>query len=76
MAIHTADVVAPVFAAAEVVVFLAPRMTASTRLGDLFRALVLDRDDLGRNTLFRVRFAWSMARLAACHLLFPTRDLG
>ena len=71
MAVSTTDVVAPVFAAAEVVVLFSPGMAAQTRFGDLFRRLVLERDDLGGIAFLRVGLAWSMTRLTACHSVFP-----
>ena len=76
MAVGAADVVAPVFAAAEVVVFLTSRVTRQTRLRRLFRRLVLEGNDFRRIALFDVRPAWTMARFAARHLRFPARQPG
>ena len=75
VAVGASDVVAPVFAAAEVVVFLAAGVTTQTRLGDLFRRLVFERDDLRWVAFFDVRLTWTMARLATRHLFFPTAEL-
>ena len=76
VAVSATDIVAPVLAAPEVVVLFAARVAGQTGLRDLFRAFVLEGDDLFRITLFSVRFAWTMTRLAARHLLFPTRQLA
>src|SRR6476661_112394 len=73
--VGAADVVAPVFTAAEVIVLFLTRVTGQTRLGDLFRRLVFERDDLLGIAFFAVCFAWSMARLATGNLVFPTADL-
>ena len=73
--VSATDVVAPVLAAPEVVVFLFPRMTPQTCFRDLFRRFVLERDDLLRIPFLAVRLPWTMTRLAASHLLFPTGQL-
>ena len=73
--IGATDVIAPVLAAAEVIVLFFPGVTRQTRLGDLFRRFVFERDDLLRIAFFAVRLAWSMTRLATRHLVFPTADL-
>ena len=75
VAIGATDVVAPVFAAAEVVVFLAAGVTRQTRLGNLLRRFILEGDDLFGVAFFDVRFAWTMARLATRHLFFPATQL-
>lgn len=74
VAVSTADVVAPVFAAAEVVVLFTTGVTAQTRLGNLLRGLVLEGNDFLRIALLDVGLAWTMARFASSHLLFPTRE--
>ena len=74
MAIGTADIVAPVLAAAEVIVFLAARVARQTRLGGLFRRFVLEGNDLRRIAFLDVGFAWTMTRLATGHFFFPTAD--
>src|SRR5262245_3462619 len=71
MAVSAADVVAPVFATAEVVVLFSPRMTGQTRFRDLFRRLVLERNDLGRIAFLRVGLAWSMTSLTTGHPVVP-----
>src|SRR5690242_1774546 len=72
MTVSATDVVAPVFATAEVVVLFATCMAAQTRFGDLFRRLVLERDDLGGIAFLGVGLAWPVTRLATGHLIFPT----
>ena len=73
--VSATDVVAPVFAAAEVVVLLFAGVAAQTRFGDLFRRFVLEGDDLLWVAFFGVRLAWSMTRLATGYLVVPTADL-
>ena len=70
--ISTTDVVAPVFAAAEVVVLFSPGVAGQAGFRDLFGGLVLERDDLRRIAFGYVFLAWSMTRLTARHLVFPT----
>src|SRR5689334_7736136 len=74
MAISATDVVAPVFAAAEVVVLFATGVAGQAGFGDLLGGLVLERDDLRRVPFRDVLLAWSMTRLTASHLAFPTRQ--
>src|ERR1044072_5462533 len=74
MAVCTTDIVAPVIAAAKVVVLLFAGVATSTRLRDFFRRFVFEGDDLLRIAFFNVRLAWSMARLATRHFVFPTSD--
>ena len=74
MTVSAADVVAPVFAATEVIVFLFAGVTAQTRLGSFLRRLVLEGNDLLRIALFDVGFAGTVTRFAAGHLVFPTRE--
>ena len=75
VAIDTADVVAPVLAAAEVVVLFPARVTPKTGLGSLLRRLTFKRNDLLRIAFFDVRLAWTMTRLTTGYLLIPTADL-
>ena len=70
--VSATDVVAPVLTAAKVVVLFPAGVTAQTCLGDLFRRLVLEGDDLLRIAFFSVCLAWTMTGFAARHLLFPT----
>lgn len=74
MAVSTPDIVTPVLAAAKVVVLLLAGVAAQTCFRDFFRGFVLERDDLLRVAFFNVCLAWSMARLATRHLVFPTAD--
>src|SRR5690349_2782251 len=73
--IGAADVVAPVLAAAEVVVLFPAGVTSQTSLGDLFGRFILERDDLFRIAFFGVRLARTVARLATRHLVLPTANL-
>ena len=75
MTVGAADIVAPVFAAAEVVVFFAARVAAETGFGNLFRRFVFEGDDLRWVAFFDVRFAGAVTRLATSHFLFPAREL-
>lgn len=72
MAVSAADIVAPVFTTAEVVVLFSSRMAAQASLGNLFGGLIFERDDFGWVTFLNVGLAWSMTRLAPGHLVFPT----
>ena len=72
MTVSTTDVVAPVFTAAEVVVLFASGVAGQAGFGDLLGRLVFERDDLCRVAFRDVLLAWSMTRLTASHLVFPT----
>ena len=72
MTVSATDVVAPVLAATEVIVFLSAGVTAQTRLRGFLRRLVLERNDLLRIAFFDVRLTWTMTRLAAGYFVFPT----
>lgn len=73
VAIGAADIIAPVFAAAEIVVTLFTGVATEAGLRDLFRVLTGKRDDLSFVAgTFDVQFAWTMARFAALGLVFPT----
>ena len=74
MTVSAADVVAPVFAAFEVIAFLFARVAGKTGLGSFLGRFVFERNDLRRITFFEVGFAWTMTRFAAGHLVFPTAD--
>ena len=76
VAIGATDIVAPVFAATEVVVLFLSRVAAETRFRSFFRRFSLERNDLRRIALFAVGFAGTMTRLATSDLIFPTRNLG
>ena len=72
MTVRATDVVAPMLAAAKRVVLLPARMTGETGFGDLLGRFVFKRDYLRRIAFLAVRLAWSMTRLTAGHLVFPT----
>ena len=74
VAINAANVVAPVLAAAEVVVFFLAGMATQAGLRSLFRRFRFERNDLLWIAFFSVPFTWSMTRLTTSHLPFPTRD--
>src|SRR5215510_3532173 len=74
MTVSAADVVAPVFAAPEIISFLFARMACKTRLGNLLRRLVLERNDFFRVAFFQMSLARSMTRFTAGHFVFPTAD--
>jgi len=74
MAVSATDVVAPVFAAPEVVVFFPAGVAAQTRFGNLFGRFVLEGNYLLRIAFLRVRLTWTMTRLATRHLVIPTAD--
>ena len=76
MTIGATDIIAPVFAAPEIIVFLFARMAGKTRLGNVLGRLILERDDLCRVTFFRVVLARSMTRFTAGYFSFPTADFG
>ena len=75
MTISATDVVAPVLAAAKVIVFFSTGVTAQTCLRGFLRRLILERNYFLRIAFFDVGFARTMARLATRHLLLPTRKL-
>ena len=75
MAINTTDVVAPVLAAAEVVVLFFAGVTGKTRLGDVLRRHAFERNDLFRIALFTMSFARPMTRFATGHLILPAANL-
>jgi len=74
--IGTANIVAPVFSATEIVVLFSTGMAGKTRLRNFFRSLVLERDDLRRVAFFCVSLAWPMTRFASGYLVFPASDFG
>ncbi len=76
VAVGATNVVAPVFTAPEVVVVFFAGVTTKTGLGDFFRRLGLERNDLLRIAFLEVRLAWSMTRLATSDFSFPTIDSG
>jgi hypothetical protein len=76
VAIRTTDIVAPVFAAPEIVSLLLAGMTPETSFRNLFRRLVLKRDDLFGIAFFDVGLTWPVARFAAGHPVFPATYVG
>jgi len=76
MAFRAADVVTPVFAAAEIVVLLSSRVAGQTGFGGFLGRFILERNDLGRIAFGQVSFARTMTRFTARDLSFPTRQRG
>ena len=74
MAVGATDIVAPVLAAAKVVVLFFAGVAAQTCLRSLFRRFVFEGDDFLRIAFLDVSLAWPMARLATRHLVFPTAN--
>ena len=75
MTVGATDIVAPVFAAPEVVVFFSTGVTRETGFGSFFGRFVLERNYLSRIAFFAMGFARPMARFAAGYFSFPTADL-
>jgi len=75
MTIRTADVVAPMFPAAEIIPFLFTGVAGEACFRDLFGALVFERNDLLWIAFGEVRFAWSMTRLTASYFSLPALDI-
>lgn len=76
MAVSTAYVVAPVFAAAEVVVLFPAGMTGKTRLRGGFGGLILERNDLRGIAFFYVGLAGTVTGLTTGNFAFPTANRG
>ena len=74
--VSAADVVAPVFAALEIIAFLFSGVADKTGLGSFLRRFILERNDLRRVAFCDVGFAWTMTRFTAGHFVFPTADAG
>ena len=74
--VGTADIVAPVFPTSEIVVFFFAGMAGETGLGSFFGRFIFEGNDLGRISCLNMGLAWSMARLAASYLSFPTAGRG
>ena len=72
MTICAADVVTPVLTATEVVVFFLARMTAKAGLRGFFGRFRFEGNNFLRIAFFKVSLAWSMTRLTASYLPFPT----
>ena len=71
MAVRAADVVAPVFAPAEVVVLFPAGVASQTSFGNQFRTLVFEGDNLFRIPFLCVGLTWSVARFTARYLALP-----
>lgn len=76
MTVGATNIVAPVFAAPEIVMFFSTRVARETGFGSFFRRFVFERNNLRRITLFTVSLARPMARFAAGYLALPTANLG
>ncbi len=74
MAVSAAYIVAPVFTASEIITFLLAGMAGKAGLRNRFGRLVFERDDLCRIAFLRVSLSRTMARFAACYLVFPGVD--
>ena|ERR1043166_539629 len=76
MAIGATDIVAPVFAAPEIVVFFTTCVAGKAGFRCFFRRFVFERDYLCGIAFFCVGFAWPMAGFAAGYFSLPTTDRG
>jgi len=72
--IRTADVVPPVFSAPEIVPLLFARVTKKAGFGDLFGALIFERNNLARIAFCDVGLAWAMTGLATSYSAVPILD--
>ena len=72
MAISTADIVAPVLAAAEVIVLFPAGVASQAGLSSFFRRFILKGNDLGGVALGDVILARAMAGLATSNFSLPT----
>jgi len=70
--VSATNVVAPVFAASEVIPFFAPGMATQTRFGNLLGRLVLVGNDFGRIAFFDVSLPWPMTGFTTSDLVLPT----
>ena len=69
-----ANIIAPVLAATEVVVFLFACMAGKTGLRDCLGRFILEGNDLRWIAFFCVGLAGTVARLTTGHLPFPAAD--
>ena len=74
MTIGATNIVAPVFAPAEVIVLFPARMAGKASLRDCLGRLILERNDLRWIAFFAVGLAGTVASLATGYLSFPTAD--
>lgn len=68
VAVSAADVVAPVLATTEVVMFFLAGVAGQTGLSSFFRRFILKRDDLGGVALFSMGLAGAVTGLTPGHL--------
>jgi hypothetical protein len=71
VAFGTAYVVAPVFAAAKIIVLFLAGMTGETSFRDGLRRFVFEGNYLSGIAFFNVGLAWPMTRFATSYLSFP-----
>jgi hypothetical protein len=71
MTISATYVVAPVFAATEVIVLFLARMTGETSLRGRLGRFILERNDLGWIAFFYVSLAGTVARLTTSNFSLP-----
>ena len=79
MAFGATDIVAPVLAAAEVVVFFLAGMASETVFRNFLRRFVLKGNDFCRIAFFGVRLTRAMAGFAPGHFILPrtyAREFG
>ena len=74
--ISTPDVVAPMLAAAEVVVLFFSCVAGQTGFRSFFGRFVFERNDLRRIAFFRVGLAWPVTGFATRYFAFPTAYPG
>src|SRR6185437_10001557 len=75
MTVGATDIVAPVFAAPEVVVFFSTGVARETCFGSFFGRFIFERNYFSRIAFFAVGLAWPMARFAPGCFPLPTADL-
>lgn len=75
MAFGATDVVTPMLTPAEVVMFLAPCVTAEACFRYFFLRLVFERNDLRRIGFLHVRSAGTMTRFASRRFVLPAAYL-
>lgn len=71
MAVSAADVIPPMFATSEVVMFFLAGMTGQASFGNLLGRFVLEGDYLRRISFRNVRQAGTVTRLTPGDLAFP-----
>lgn len=75
VAIGAADIVAPMIAAPEIIVFLFSRMTAEAGFGNFFPVFIFEGNYVCFQRFFDVFFAGSVTRFAADDFAFPRRKI-